>query len=226
MARQTNQQNQQTQEDQNTQNQLESSLAENEKLRKELDDLKVLVAQLVAANKDKDNSQSEVKSTKNDFYKDIEEELNISPHRMVKIVSMVIGGLNLRGSNNVIVHLPEFGSSRRIPFEELRAIYNNHPDLTRSGAFFIVDPLAVKALYLEDDYENLLNQEMMENIIDLPTNEITRTLNNLPKLQRDTVLQRIVRGIASGEERYSDLNKIKVFSDIAGVDLVTIAREI
>jgi hypothetical protein len=195
---------------------------ENEILRKELEDLRSMVKTML----ENQTSKTSDKTTDvNDVYYDIEEELNINPNKMVKIVSMVIGGLNLRANNNTL-YFPKFGDSAKVPFEELRTIVRNHDDLARSGAFVITDAIAVKGLYLEDEYEHILGVKKMEVIIDLPANEIVSVLKGASKIQRDTILQTIIRGIPSGDNRYTDYNKIKAISDYVGQDITELAKEV
>lgn len=207
---------------------LKVELTETEVLKSRIADLESMFSRMMEAQNSSTQEATPTKTVSdvNSIYYDIDEELNINPNKMVKIVSMVIGGLNLRGNNNIVMYFPKFGDSKKVPFEELRTIVMNHDDLARSGAFIITDPIAVKGLYLETEYEHILGQSKIEKIIDLPANEIISVLKSASKIQRDTILQKIIRGIPSGDNRYTDYNKIKAISDFVGQDITELVKDI
>ncbi|MGM1044876.1 MAG: hypothetical protein ACQEXX_01880 [Bacillota bacterium] len=196
---------------------------EKDRLVAEVEELKALVQKLMVKNVEQPTMTTS-KNTDEDFF-DIEEELNINPNQLVKIVSMTEGGLNLKGNAPQPLYLPEFGATRAVTYEELRSIFYNHSELTREGAFFILNKNVVKALYLEDDYKKLINKDKLDKIVDLPASEILSVLKNLTKIQRETFIQRFIIGIRQNDNRYSDFNKIKAIDDYIGNSLMSLANQ-
>lgn len=195
-----------------------TELTENEILRKEIDALKEMFAQL-------DQKQNVVEKVSKASIED--DEPFIHPDKLIKIVSMVIGGLNLRvEKDRAHVVIDSFGQSTRVSFKDLRLIIDNHRELASNGAFIITDELAIKALYLEEEYEKILKTDKLEAIVDQEPEEIINTLENLTTIQKNTFLQKFVRGIASGDKRYGDLNKIRSISNYIGQDLEELSKEL
>lgn len=203
---------------------VDSGLIEKEKMSAELEELRAMVKQLL---EDKASVKPEIVKTDSikDEYYDIEEELNINPNQMIKIVSLIEGGLNLKGNSPQPLYLPEFGATRSVTYEELRAIYYNHPELTRNGAYFILNKNAVRALYLDSDYDNILNRDRLDKLVDLPTAEMMSALQSLTKVQKETFIQRYIQGIKSQDNRFGDFNKIKAIDDYIGNSLVELANQ-
>jgi hypothetical protein len=199
-----------------------SAELENEKLKRELDELKAMMTQLIASQA----KPVETKRESEDIFRSIEDELNISPHKLIRVVSMVVGGLSLKGaSGKEPVHFRDFGTSKTVTFEDVRAFVDNHHELALGGGFIIQDKDVVKALYLEDEYKKLLSKEKVESLIDLPADEIVNILKSAPKTLQDTIVQYFVRMIPK-DNRYTDWNKIKMVSDFVGEDLMELARQI
>ncbi|MFS0855154.1 hypothetical protein [Paenibacillus taichungensis] len=200
------------------------SISDKEKVSSELEELRAMVKQLLEDRVATQSVPIAVEKEKDEYY-DIEEELNINSNQLVKIVSLIEGGLNLKGNSPQPLYLPEFGATRSVTYEELRAIYYNHPELTRNGAFFILNKNVVKALYLDSDYESILNRERLDKLVDLPTAEMMSVLKGLTKVQKETFIQRYIQGIKSQDNRFGDFNKIKAIDDYIGNSLVELASE-
>lgn len=197
---------------------------EKEQMKSEIDELKAMVAQLLKTQQEKPKPSAKKESE--DIFHNIEEELNISPHRSVRVVSMTIGGLSLKGANGKEpLQFRDFGVAKSVSFEDVRAFVDNHHELAVGGGFLIQDKSVVRALYLEEEYDRLLSKEKVENIIDLPAQEIVNTLKSAPKPLQDTIVQYIIRMIPR-DNRYSDYGKIKVISDYVGEDLMELAKQI
>jgi hypothetical protein len=196
---------------------------------KEKEDLKNKVAELEIMMKNflqgqQESSVEQVK-TKKDFYYDIEEELQISPHSQVRIMSLVVGGLSLRALHHV-VSIPEFGNSLSVSFEDLRHIVNNHSDLAKDGAFIILSEKVVKALYLDRDYEKLLSRKDIELIVNLDPNRIYDILKSSSKVQLQSIIHQFLQEIPKGDARYLDHNKLRIISDFVGTDIYQLAIEL
>lgn len=215
-----------TQKKQENTNEIKSETVDletqNSTLQKQLDEMRLMIEKLM--NPEKSDPEKEVTKSSNSLYVD-EEAINVDPHKMVTIISLTNGGLNLKSPKG-IKRLPDFGSTTRVTFEDLHAIVENHREFASEGGFLIQDEQSVKALYLTEEYSRLISRERIEKFIDLPTKDIVNALKALPKTLQETILEKVIKGISAGDSRYSDLNKIKVLSDFAEKDLQEIAREI
>ncbi|WP_440110348.1 hypothetical protein [Paenibacillus sp. QZ-Y1] len=203
---------------------VDESALEKEKMSSEIEELRAMVKQLLEDKVATQSVSPAIEKEKDEYY-DIEEELNINSNQLVKIVSLIEGGLNLKGNSPQPLYLPEFGATRSVTYEELRAIYYNHPELTRNGAYFILNKNVVKALYLDSDYENILNKDKLEKLVDLPTSEMMSVLKGLTKVQKETFIQRYIQGIKSQDNRFGDFNKIKAIDDYIGNSLIELANQ-
>lgn len=192
---------------------------QNSLLQKQLDEMKSMIEKLM-----KPESEKEVIKTSNNIFVD-DDILNVDPHKMVTILSLTNGGLNLKSPKGIKT-LRDFGSTTRVTFEDLHTIVENHRELASEGGFLIQDEASVKSLYLTEEYSRLISKDRIEKFIDLPTKEIIPALSVLPKTLQETILEKVIKGINSGDSRYSDLNKIKVLNDFTGRDLQEIAKQI
>lgn len=192
---------------------------QNSDLQIQLNEMKLMLEQFMNTKVEKT-----IEKNNNEIFVD-DEAINVDPHKMVTIISLTNGGLNLKSPKG-IKYLRDFGATTRVTFEDLHAIVENHREFASEGGFLIQDELSVKALYLTEEYSRLISKERIEKFIDLPTKEIVSALRVLPKTLQETILQKVVRGISVGDSRYSDLNKIKVLNDFSGKDLQEIAKQI
>ena len=198
---------------------------EKESMKNEIEQLKQLVQSLIEANKSNNNQEEQKDNYKKSIYSDIEDEIDISPTARIRLVSLTVGGLNLRALHH-IVRIPDFGNSITVSFEDLRYIVNNHPDLARDGAFIILNEKAVKALYLENDYKNLLNRSDIEQIVNTSAIYLEELLKKVTKVQLQAIVHQFITEIAKGNPKYLDRNKLAVLSDHVGTDIYQLAMEL
>lgn len=204
-------------------------VSSDETLATQVSDLTALVQSLLEQNKQLQSEKEQVKEisvkAENSLYETAEDRLDIDPREYVKIISLTDGGLNL-ATNTTVVRLNDFGVSKSVTFEDLRAIVDNHPTSARGGSFLIQSEKAVKALYLDDEYENMLNKDQVESIITLPMSEIKNTLDSVGSILKETIISRIIKGIISGSQKYQDRSKIIEIGNHIGKDLYKIVTEI
>lgn len=197
-----------------------------EQMQQQIDELKAMVEALLQQNIAKtETTPTEQVST--NLYESAEDRLEIDPKQYVRIMSLVNGGLNLIITHGAPpIRLEDFGMSRRITFDDLRSIVNNHPKAAKEGMFLIQDEKAVKALYLEKEYEKLLNKDVIDNITDLPNSEIKHIFETTTNTLKQTIVERVIEGIIEGDDRYQDRNKIKFIGDLVGKNLYDYVKEI
>ncbi|MCR8641539.1 hypothetical protein NV379_02615 [Paenibacillus sp. N1-5-1-14] len=201
--------------------------SETELLTAQVTELSALVQTLLEQNKkleEKSNTDNISKNT-NSLYETEEERLDIDPREYIRVVSLTDGGLNL-STNTSVIRFNDFGTSKSVTFEDIRAIVDNHPLAAKEGAFLIQSEKAVKALYLTEEYERMMNKDQVENIIKFPITEIKNTLDSVGKILKETIISRIIKGIVSGSIMYQDRSKINEIGNHIGKDLYKIVAEI
>lgn len=204
-----------------------ASNSETEKLSSQVSELSSLVQSLLEQNKKLEEKVSEEKplNNVNSLYETAEERLDIDPREYIRVISLTDGGLNL-ATNNSVIRFNDFGASKSITFEDVRAIVDNHPISAKEGAFLIQSEKAVKALYLTDEYEYMINKDQVENIITLPITEIKNTLDSVGNILKETIISRIIKGVISGNYKYQDRSKINEIGNHVNKDLYKIVTEI
>lgn len=205
---------------------------ETEKLASQVQELTSLVQSLLEQNRklqeEKEaQSQAPVKTTEasNSLFDSEETRLDIDPREYIRVISLTDGGLNL-STNTSVIRFNDFGVSKSVTFEDVRAIVDNHPVAAKEGAFLIQSEKAVKALYLTDEYEKMINKESVENIITLPIGEIKKTLDNVGSILKETIISRIIKGVIDGNPKYADRSKINDIGNHIGKDIFKIVQEI
>lgn len=209
MARKSNEQPV-TQQDNDTQVNVDQ---EKEQMKRQIDELSALVKQLL-----------EEKTKQNTIAEGMIAE--IDPNKKIRIISLISGGLNLKSDYmNQPFYLSDFGKFLDIKYDDLNSIVNNQRELAENGAFWITNKEAVEALYLEEDYKRMVEKDTIEKIMTLHTNDIVDIIGSVSDIQKETILQLIIKGIRESKEGYTDLNKIKAISDNVGQDLLELAKD-
>lgn len=197
----------------------------NEVLANQVSELTALVQSLLEQNKKLQSDNEEQKVASKSLYETVEDRLDIDPREYIKLISLTDGGLNL-ATNTTVIRFNDFGVTKSVTFEDLRAIVDNHPSSAKEGAFLIQSQKAVKALYLEDEYENMLNKNQVESIITLPISEIKKTLDTVSATLKETIVSRIIKGVMSGNQKFQDRGKILEIGNHIDKDLYKLVAEI
>lgn len=104
---------------------------QNSDLQKQLDEMKLMIEKFMSPKVEK-----QVAKSNDSIFINYDEELKIDPHKMVTIISLTNGGLNLKSPKGT-KYLRDFGSTTRVTFEDLHAIVENHRDFACEGGFLI-----------------------------------------------------------------------------------------
>lgn len=201
-----------------------SEESENEKLKRELEEMKQMMQELLKT-KTETKVQEEVPVIKKSLFSSAEEKYDIDPKTYFPITSLTYGGLNLRGLHNVFT-IPDFGQSISVSFEDLRAIHNNHPIPTKEGMFLIKNETAVKALSLEKYYEKFINEDMILNFMKLSVGEIKEILFTTTDVLKRTIVETVINGVINGDDSFMDRNKVKLIGDLVGLDIYAQVNQI
>lgn len=210
-------------EEPNTPTPTDNLKQENQKLRKELDELKQLILGLTQNQ----SQPTEKIATINKIEIDDDNEYSeIKPNKYIKVMSLNFGQLNLttapKGQGKLFT-FPKFGDVKNIIYSELADIIHNHQSFAEKGRFYIFDKQVVKNHGLVEYYEKLLTKEMIEKILDYNKDDIVNLFKNATDAQQETIINLLIKKLVAGEEL--DINKIDIISRLSSVDIYKIANE-
>lgn len=186
---------------------------ENEKLKEEIGQLKKMIEEL---RKEKENIIDIPESTVSE----------IPLNKLIKVVSLFHGILNLITNSGKVITFNHFGAIKPITFGDLMEICDRQKRLAEEGYFMILDKDAVEALYLTEAYKKIVSKEVIENIITLPEEKIKEILENTTDAIKESIIDTIIKGINAGDIRYLDKNKIYFIGQILGKDLFKMAEDV
>lgn len=159
---------------------------------------------------------------------DTKEEGTIIPmHKIIKVVSLYHGVLNLKTSSSdqtTIFKFNHFGDEQPIFYSDLVKAISIQQRFFKDGFCMILDKEVVKAHYLTDAYKNLLNREQIEGFLDFSEQEITIKYPKLTEQQKMSVLESIAIKINAKEN--IDMNKVDVLSSVSKQDLYDLAKKL
>ena len=200
---------------------------ENKNLRFELDELKQMILNLTQ-NQIQQNQQ--VQNTSNTSITPIideEDNFEITPNKFIKVMSLNFGKLVLtteaRGQGKTFI-FNKFGDIRNIIYTDLSNIVHNHQSFAEKGRFYIFDKNFVRNHGLSEYYNKFLNKETIDNILNYNSDEIISLFKNTTDVQRDIIVNLLIKKIVDGEE--VDVTKVDIISRLAGgINIFNIARE-
>jgi len=200
----------------------------NDKLRAEMDELKEMMKQMMASQNNQSDTSNDKKSASS-IVADFEEEdeiVDIAPQTLIHVTSLFTGGMSLKGSHGKIIRFERFGQRMPITFEDLNYAVSNDRYLAEGGYFYIHSEDAIKLLYLQEEYDKIVDAKTIENIINLPSTKIEELYSSVSDNIKDSIMDIIVRGIQQNKPKYQDRNKISFLSKLIGKDLEVIARSL
>jgi hypothetical protein len=191
---------------------LEKFQAENELLRKKLNEMKEMFA----------NFMKKEDQPLNDF----DEYQDIHSRYRVNVTSLYHGGLNLQGINGKNIRFDRFGQKRTLYFEDVESIASNNESFIRNGLVFIHDDRVLKLIYLDNDYDKVIEPETLKNIFTLPVEEIKKLYNNVTKDLKKEILFTFAEWINKNDPFYLDKNKIEAINEVSGENVIKIAESL
>ncbi len=140
--------------------------------------------------------------------------------KMVKIISLVVGGLSLQGSR--IIRIPKQFDSVTVTDSEARIIISNMPHSAREGLFYIADSEFVEENDLEDAYQTILDDKQLKTILSKNAKDVLDIYQNAPETQRKIIDSMIIDGRLMGVE--IDANILTQLQKISGIDYLGIEK--
>lgn len=196
---------------------------ENQKLRKELDELKQLILGLTQNQVQPTEKITTINKIETD---DDNEYSEIKPNKYIKVMSLNFGKLVLstegKGRGKVF-EFPKFGDVRNIVYTDLANLIHHQQSFAEKGRFYIFDKQVVKNHGLIEYYNKLLTKEMIEKILDYNKDDIVNLFKNATDAQQETIINLLIKKLVAGEDL--DINKIDIISRLSEVDIYKIANE-
>jgi hypothetical protein len=140
--------------------------------------------------------------------------------KMVKIISLVAGGLTLQGSR--IIRIDKQFDSVSVTDSEARIIISNMPKSAREGIFYIADNDFVEENDLEDAYQTILDDRQLKTVLLKNAKDVVDIYQNAPDAQKKIIDSMIVDGRLMGLE--IDANILMELGKISGIDYFGIEK--
>lgn len=140
--------------------------------------------------------------------------------KMVKIISLVAGGLTLQGSR--IIRIDKQFDSVSVTDSEARIIISNMPKSAREGIFYIADNDFVEENDLEDAYQTILDDRQLKTVLSKNAKDVVDIYQNAPDAQKKIIDSMIVDGRLMGLE--IDANILMELGKISGIDYFDIEK--
>lgn len=140
--------------------------------------------------------------------------------KMVKIVSLVNGGLTLQGSR--AIRISKQFDSVTVTDAEARLIISNMPESTRSGLFYITDKDFIEENELEDVYETILSDEQLKELLTKNVDEVLNIYNNVSDKQKEIINSMIIDGRLNGVR--IDANLLQELGEVSGINFMEIDK--
>lgn len=140
--------------------------------------------------------------------------------QMVKIISLVNGGLTLQGSR--IIRIEKQFDSVTVTDAEARIIISNMPESARTGVFYIADNDFVEENGLDDAYETILNDNQLKTILSKNAKDVVEIYQNAPDTQKRIIESMIIDGRLMGKE--IDANILDKLGKVSGTNFLEIEK--
>ena len=160
----------------------ETAVKLNDDLKKENDELKAQIAEMMSMIKGLQNNQQNTANTVV-----LQDELR----RRVTITSISTGGVNLKTNDTGMAkpfRLDRFGQTIPIVYEDLMDCINTDRWIFEEGFVYINDEQAIREQYLEDAYKKFLTPDKIRNILTFDADKIAEMVSNsTPEIQETIV---------------------------------------
>lgn len=150
---------------------------------------------------------------------------DVAPTKQVMVMSLCYGPLCLADeiTGKTILKFSKYGEVKPVLYSTLMDIVNSNLRFAQTGRFFIMDKNAVYHLGLSEYYKNIAPKDVINNIANYSPNVIEMVFNNIPKEQKETIINLLIDKLYRKED--VDANMIMRISTITGVDIMAKVRE-
>ena len=188
----------------------EDTMSRAEKLEIELADLKSKFNLVM----EKLNEEKESEGSTDDYPRDIRQD------DYIPVMSLLPYTLNLSTQGmgrGKIKKFRTFGEVKRILYSELVDIMEAHPNFVNAGYIYIMDKDVIRKHGLNDVYENILDKDKMEKILDTKDTEDCITLyKEANKKQQEIIIRLLISKMKEDPDsvNLNFIDKVSKMSDI------------
>lgn len=175
----------------------------------------------------KDNKDTETSVKSVDNVDEIVEYPEPDANKQTKIMSMFYGSLNLNNNSNRsagrILNFSKFGEIKSVLYHDLVDYVNNERKFAEEGYFYILDKAAVYHLGLTNEYNHLVDGDIVNHMMDYSGSELESIVSVMTDAQKDSIANLFADKLYHGKEL--DLNKIAIISKHLPVSIEQMVQE-
>ena len=206
-----------------------TNISNDESLKKENEDLKNQLAEMMNMIKDLQASKSEpekevVENRDTDKSENIED---VEMNARILVTSITTGGVNLKTSNDGSARhfrFEKLGQTIPIIYEHLINCINTDRWLFEDGLIYISDPNVIREQCLEDAYKKFLTPETIENILDFNMSVIIDMVTSTTPAIQETIIDLVVDKLNHGGS--IDMNKVNAIGTACNVNIMELASKL
>lgn len=169
-----------------------------------------------------ENMSANMKENKSEYTKE-----DIRPDEYVEVMSLLPYPLTLttqpKGGGKAY-KFNKLGEKKRILYNDLVDIIEIQQRFLQSGMFYILDKRVIKKHGLDDLYDNILDKEKLERIIECDTMDVLSMFKLATKKQQEIIGDVLTQKIVDNEP--IDLNIVSQIEKIGKLSIIKRADEI
>lgn len=198
-------------------------------LKKENEELKNQLAEMMNMIKDLQTKKSESENVKVEN-KDTDKTENIEDVEMnarILVTSITTGGVNLKTSNDGSARhfrFEKLGQTIPIIYEHLINCINTDRWLFEDGLIYISDSNVIREQCLEEAYKKFLTPDTIENILDFDVNVIMEMITSTTPAIQETIIDLVVGKLNHGGS--IDMNKVNAIGTACNVNIMELASKL
>ena len=206
-----------------------TNVSNDDSLKKENEELKNQLAEMMNMIKDLQTSKSEpeniaVENGNTDKPENIED---VEMNARILVTSITTGGVNLKTSNDGSARhfrFEKLGQTIPIIYEHLINCINTDRWLFEDGLIYISDPNVIREQCLEDSYKKFLTPETIENILDFDINVIVDMVTSTTPAIQETIIDLVANKLNNGGS--IDMNKVNAIGTACNVNIMELASKL
>ena len=172
----------------------------------------------VEIKKEENEKETKVKTKTNEDIKPTRRKIdNIDMNELIPVRSLVVGGLNYKRKDGVMIRWENFGDMQYIEYGELIFMNSAKPKFLKHPYLAIDDDEVIEKLNLTQIYKDLADVNNIENLFKKSIGEISKTIasysNGTKQLIKDLCTSMVKDG------KLTNIKIIKVLEKELSVDL-------
>lgn len=206
-----------------------TNVSNDDSLKKENEELKNQLAEMMNMIKDLQASKSEPENVavENADINKTETVEDVEMNARILVTSITTGGVNLKTSNDGSARhfrFEKLGQTIPIIYEHLINCINTDRWLFEDGLIYISDSNVIREQCLEDAYKKFLTPETIENILDFDINVIVDMVTSTTPAIQETIIDLVANKLNNGGS--IDMNKVNAIGTACNVNIMELASKL